>query len=135
MQWAALIAWIVTALGGLVLALHWARHGGLTQREGIRRARLAAHLVVAVVGLVVWIAYVGTDDALLAWIAVGLLVVVGLIGSSMLLISLRGRTTTIRTEAPAEGVLPLPLVILHGALAATTVVLATLAALGVGGSS
>ena len=133
MQWAALIAWIVTALGGLALALHWARHGGLIQREGIRTARLAAHLGVAIVGLVVWIAYITTDDALLAWIGVGLLVAVALLGVSMLLISLRGRTETVRTEAPAEGVLPLPLVILHGALATTTVVLATLAALGVGG--
>ena len=133
MQWAALIAWIVTALGGLALAVHWARHGGLTQQEGIRTPRLAAHLGVAVLGLVLWIAYIATEDALLAWAAVGLLLVVALIGISMLLISLRGRTNTVRTEAPAEGVLPLPLVILHGALAITTVVLATLAALGVGG--
>jgi hypothetical protein len=132
MQWAALVAWIVTALGGLVLALHWARHGGLAQREGLRTARLATHLGLAVLGLVLWIAYIGTDASVIAWLGVGLLLAVALVGVSMLLISLRGRTTTVRTEAPAEGVLPLPLVILHGALATTTLVLVTLAALGVG---
>jgi hypothetical protein len=132
MQWAALIAWIITALGGLALAFHWARHGGLTQQEGIRTPRLAAHLVTAVVGLGLWIAYLASNDTLLAWLAVGVLVVVALIGISMLLLSLRGQTNTIRTEAPAEGVLPLPLVVLHGALAMTTVTLALLAALEIG---
>jgi hypothetical protein len=132
MQWAALVAWIVTAFGGIMLALQWARHGGLAQEEGIRTSRLAAHLATAVLGLALWIAYVASDDTLFAWIAVGVLLAVALIGISMLLISLRGQTSTIRTEAPAEGVLPLPLVILHGALATTTVTLATLAALGIG---
>jgi len=132
MQWAALIAWIATALGGLVLAVHWARHGGLTQKEGIRTARLAAHLAVAVVGLVLWIVYIASDDAVFAWMAVGLLLTVALIGITMAAISLRGQTSTIRTETPAEGVFPLPVVILHGALATTTVLLATLTAVGVG---
>jgi hypothetical protein len=132
MQWAALIAWIITALGGLALAFHWARHGGLRQQEGIRTPRLATHLGTAVVGLGLWIAYLASNDTLLAWLAVGVLVVVALIGISMLLLSLRGQTNTIRTEAPAEGVLPLPLVVLHGALAMTTVTLALLAALEIG---
>ena len=132
MQWAALIAWIITALGGLALAFHWARHGGLRQQEGIRTPRLATHLVTAVVGLGLWIAYLASGDTVLAWLAVGVLVAVALIGISMLLLSLRGQTNTIRTEAPAEGVLPLPLVILHGALATTTVTLAILAALEIG---
>jgi hypothetical protein len=132
MQWAALIAWIITALGGLALAFHWARHGGLRQQEGIRTPRLATHLGTAVVGLGLWIAYLASGDTVLAWLAVGVLVVVALIGISMLLLSLRGQTNTIRTEAPAEGVLPLPLVVLHGALAMTTVTLALLAALEIG---
>jgi hypothetical protein len=45
-----------------------------------------------------------------------------------------GAPSTVQTTvvALAEGVLPLPLVILHGVLATTTVTLATLAALGIG---
>jgi hypothetical protein len=80
MQWAALIAWIITALGGLALAFHWARHGGLRQQEGIRTPRLATHLGTAVVGLGLWIAYLASGDTVLAWLAVGMLVAVALIG-------------------------------------------------------
>ena len=36
MQWAALVAWLITALGGLELSLQWARNGGPSQKEGIR---------------------------------------------------------------------------------------------------
>ena len=50
-QWAALVAWIATALGGLALFALWLRHGGLGQDEGIRATRLLPHLTIAVVGL------------------------------------------------------------------------------------
>lgn len=132
MQWAALVAWVATALGGLTLFLQWARHGGLGQREGIRAIRLLPHLALAAVGLCLWVAYIAADRRTLAWIAVGLLVVVALLGVSMLTVSLRGRTNIVRTEAPAEAIFPLPLVALHGALGATTLVLGALAAAGIG---
>jgi hypothetical protein len=132
MQWAALVAWVATALGGLTLFLQWARHGGLGQREGIRAIRLVPHLALAAVGLCLWVAYIAADRRTLAWIAVGLLVVVALLGVSMLTVSLRGRTNIVRTEAPAEAIFPLPLVALHGALGATTLVLGALAAAGIG---
>jgi hypothetical protein len=50
----------------------------------------------------------------------------------MLLISLRGTTDQVRTETPAEGMFPLPLVAGHGILAATTLTLTLLAASGIG---
>jgi hypothetical protein len=129
--WAALIAWVITALGGLVLFLQWVRHGGLGQKEGIRTRRLLAHLALAVVGLGFWVGYLANDNRTLAWMAVGILVTVALLGISMFVISLRGRTTTLRTETPAEGMFPFPLVVLHGALATTTLFLSTLAAIGI----
>lgn len=131
MQWAALIAWVITALGGLILFLQWVHHRGFGQKEGIRTGRLLAHLALAIVGLGFWVGYLANDNRTLAWIAVGILITVALLGISMLVISLRGRTTTLRTETPAEGMFPFPLVVLHGALATTTLVLSTLAAIGV----
>jgi hypothetical protein len=132
MQWAALIAWIVTALGGSVLFLAWLRSGGLHQNEGIRAPRLLSHISLAVTGLIVWAAYLASDNGTLAWVAVAILVAVALLGFSMLLIWVRGRTTTIRTETPAEGSFPLPVVALHGLLGATTLILSALAAAGIG---
>jgi hypothetical protein len=130
MQWAALVAWAITALGGLVLLLQWFRHGGLSQQEGIRARRLLPHLGLAIVGLAFWVGYVANENRTLAWIAVGILVAVALLGISMLVISLRGRTTNLRTATPAEGMFPFPLVVLHGALATTTLLLSALAAAG-----
>jgi hypothetical protein len=127
-QWAALAAWVTTALGGLVLFLQWARHGGFSQKEGIRARRLLPHLALAVVGLALWVGFLANDNRTLAWIAVGILAAVALLGISMLVISLRGRTTTVRTEPPAEGMFPFPLVVLHGALGTTTLLLSALAA-------
>jgi hypothetical protein len=113
------------------LFLQWARHGGFSQKEGIRARRLLPHVALAVVGLAVWVAYLANDKGTLAWIAVGILVAVALLGLSMLVISLRGRTTTMRTETPAEGMFPFLLVVLHGALGTTTLLLSALAATGI----
>jgi hypothetical protein len=134
MEWAALVAWIFTAAGGSLLFVQWWRHGGPSQQEGIRSIRLAAHAGTAVVGLILWIAFVASDTRALAWLAVALLVLVALVGFSMLLISSRGRTRHVRTETPAEGMFPLPLVAGHGILAVTTLTLTLLAAAGIGTS-
>jgi hypothetical protein len=132
MQWAALIAWLLTALGGLTLFLQWIRHGGRTQTEGIRLPRLLTHMTIAVAGFLAWIIYLVTDETWLAWTAVGLLLAVASLGVWMLMTSTRGRTSFNRTATPAEGMFPLPLVALHGVLAATTTALAILAAAGIG---
>ena len=132
MQWAALVVWILTAGGGLVLATQWLRGDGLHQAAGIRAARLASHVVLAVIGLALWIAYVATEEEVLAWIAVALLVAVAVVGFSMFAIWLRGHSSRGEpTEMPAETAFPLPLVLGHGALGVTTLALSFLAALGV----
>jgi hypothetical protein len=132
MQWAAFVAWLVTALGGLVLFMQWGKGGGLKQKEGIRPARLLSHMALAVTGLALWIAYIATDERGIAWIAVALLVAVAILGLSMLVISLSGRTTVVRTETPAEAMFPIPIVIAHGALGLTTLLLSILSAVGIG---
>jgi hypothetical protein len=77
MEWAALIAWVVTAAGGFVLLAIWLSRGGMQQgREGGSRIRpplILGHFLLAATGLVIWIIYVATDSDALAWIALVIL--------------------------------------------------------------
>jgi hypothetical protein len=140
MEWAALISWILTAGGGFLLLGLWLRHGGMRQREPggqIRPPLILSHFALAAIGLVLWIVYVaGAGDAL-AWIAFALLVAVALLGWTMFAVWWRRRqagapaTSTATEGEPAEQRFPVPVVVLHGVLAVTTVLLVLLAAVGV----
>jgi manganese efflux pump family protein len=141
MEWAALIAWLLTAAGGFVLLLVWVSRGGMRQSEPGSRIRpplILSHFLLAATGLVLWIVYVATDNDALAWIAFAILVVVALLGWTMFAIWYRrrqGREAVADGAAqsrPAEQHFPVPVVALHGVLAVTTVVLVLLAAAGVG---
>jgi hypothetical protein len=146
MEWVALIAWLLTAGGGFVLFAIWLSRGGLRQREEgrIRPALLLGHAALAATGLVLWIVYVATDSDALAWISFVLLLVVAGLGFTMFAIWQRQRqarqvvtqaaTATSGPAVPAEQHFPVAIVGLHGAAAATTIVLVLLAALGVGTS-
>ena len=146
MEWVALIAWLLTAGGGFVLFAIWLSRGGLRQREEgrIKPVLLLGHAALAATGLVLWIVYVATDSDALAWISFVLLLVVAGLGFTMFAIWQRQRQTTqVVTQAatatsgpavPAEQHFPVAIVGLHGAAAATTIVLVLLAALGVGTS-
>ena len=130
MRWAALVAWVLTAGGGSVLLAAWLRLGGLGQREGIRAGRLLTHASVAAGGLLLWIAFLVSDAAALAWAAVAMLLVVAAIGVLMFAGWWRGRTLALHTAVPADASFPLPIVIVHGLLGLTTLCLAVLAAAG-----
>lgn len=132
MDWAALITWVITAGGGFVLLAIWLKNGGMRQRESgrIRPAIILGHFALAAGGLVLWIVYLAVDKSVLAWIAFAVLVVVALIGFTMFGIWLSQRQR--REVAAAEQRFPVPVVGLHGLLAATTLVLVFLAAIGVG---
>jgi hypothetical protein len=142
MKWAALIAWVVTAGGGFVLLSIWLARGGMQQRESrrIRSPLILSHFLLAATGLVLWIIYLASDSDALAWIAFVLLLVVALLGFTMLAIWIRqrqGRASAVETAAAgqsAEQHFPVPVVVLHGLLAATTLVLVFLTAVGVGES-
>jgi hypothetical protein len=145
-EWAALIAWIVTAGGGFLMLAIWLMRGGMRQREPgrIRPPLILAHFALAATGLVLWIVYLASDTDALAWIAFALLVVVAALGFTMFAIWTRQRQAragpagaTTATDAPAEPAeqrFPVPVVALHGLGAATTLVLVLLASLGVGTS-
>lgn len=132
MDVAALITWVLTAGGGFLLLVLWLRNGGMRQHESgrIRPAIVLTHFALAAVGLVLWIVYVANDSSTLAWVAFVLLAVVAVIGFAMLGIWLSQRQR--REVAAAEQRFPVPVVGLHGLLAATTLVLAFLAAAGIG---
>jgi hypothetical protein len=155
MEIAALVAWVVTALGGFVLLARWIAGGGLRQQQS-RATRFPAplvfgHFLLAAAGLIVWIIYLAADKDGLAWTAFVLLIVVALLGFALFARWLpeyragsgatgtRAAAGTTATGAPAAGEsapaerhLPVPVVVAHGLLGATTLVLVLLAALEVG---
>lgn len=126
---AALILWLVTALGGFVLLARWVSRGGPRSGSGTRLVPglVFGHLALAVVGLLVWIGYLLAENDALAWVAFVILLPVALLGFLMFARWIPAR----RTDSPESG-LPVPVVLGHGVLAATTLVLVLLAALGVG---
>ncbi|MFE7957349.1 hypothetical protein [Streptomyces sp. NPDC057413] len=139
MDIAALVAWIVTALGGFVLLARWIARGGLRPAQQAAPTRLPApvvfgHFLLAAAGLVMWIVYLAADKGALAWTSFGLLVAVALLGFTLFGRWLPVHQGTAGETAPPERHLPVPVVAAHGVLGATTLVLVLLAALGVGGS-
>jgi hypothetical protein len=150
MEWAALIAWVVTALGGFGLLSIWLRNGGpaAARQAGarIRPPMIFSHLGLAATGLVLWSIYVASDSEGLAWAAVIVLAPVAILGFAMLAIWIQrrqaasapsaatGAAVPASDDTPPEQHFPVPLVVGHGLLAVTTLTLAILAAAGVGGS-
>jgi hypothetical protein len=123
---AALITWLVTALGGFTMLGIWVSKGGHRPGSGSRLAPglVFSHFALAALGLVLWIVYLVVHSAAVAWIAFVLLLPVALIGFTML-----ARWIPARRAGTAESRFPVPIVIGHGLFAATTLVLVLLAAL------
>ncbi|MFL4477869.1 hypothetical protein ACIPUB_06230 [Paeniglutamicibacter sp. ORCA_105] len=131
---AALLCWLVTAVMGLTMFGLWLRNGGLRAARGdasfptrLVPPLIFGHLFLAVAGLVVWIIYIVNKEVLLAWTALGLLVLVAVLGEMMFL-----RWKNGRTEGTPESRFPLAIIYGHGLFALATVVLVLLTALGIG---
>jgi hypothetical protein len=142
MDVAALVTWILTAAGGFVMLAIWVQNRsrvrvGAGGAADVAPSRLPApavfgHFLLAAAGLVLWILYLANDTEGLAWTAFVLLLVVALGGFFMLArwLSGGGHRHAVDPEGQApENKFPVPVVLLHGALAATTLVLVLLAAL------
>jgi hypothetical protein len=141
---AALVAWVLTALGGFVMLAKWISSGGLHPQPD-RTTHFPAglvfgHLGLAAAGLVLWIAYLLLDNDQLAWTAFAVLLPVAGLGIGMFARWSAGRrraavgvtrsaAATTGGALPAEQALPIPVVAAHGVLAVATVVLVLLAAL------
>ena len=108
MSVAALFAWLVTAgSGGYVLG-SWISHGGsLRHRAGSTSTGspptvIFGHFGLALSGLVIWVAYLITGWAALAWAAVGVLLPVAGLGMATLAIGLPGyRASAVTGQNPS----------------------------------
>jgi hypothetical protein len=146
----SLSAWIATAGVGLSLLGIFLGRGGAhqpRQARGRLRPRLVfSHIGVAVVGLCVWVAYLITKDKTLAWLALSLLCLVAILGATEYYVWQKRRLGRIKAtaaswdlpsstlgagEIPPEQHFPVSVVLLHGVFAVITLVLVTLATLGV----
>ena len=142
MEWAALIAWVITALFGFTMLAIWLKNGGMQQSGAVGGKippwLILTHFLLAAGGLVVWIVYVASDKDALAWVAFVVLAAVALLGWTMFFGWARQRRGVEPAPAGAvvtpgaEGRFPIPVVALHGLAAVTTVVLVFLTAIGVG---
>ncbi|GLW25235.1 hypothetical protein Mame01_52770 [Microbispora amethystogenes] len=138
---AALVTWLLTAVGGFVMLGVWIARGG-RRTSRFSPGLIFGHFALAAAGLVVWIVYLFAGIDALAWVALVLLVPVALLGFAMFarwIPAYRSRTAVAGgpgatgTAGPAERHFPVVIVAGHGLLAVVTVVLVLLTALGMSG--
>jgi|SRR5262252_2165716 len=142
---AALISWFVTAFVGLYLVAVWLIENDVSQ-QGTVRSRLPGpvilgHVLLALSGLVTWVVHLLFGSASWGWAAVGILGGIAVLGLTMFTRWIPVHAAFVAAEStrgmsaefdfPAERAFPLTVVIIHGVLAVTTVILVLLAMLGV----
>jgi hypothetical protein len=141
MSVAALFTWIATISAGLILIIIWIiEYDHDFQSATATRLPvpvISAHAVLGLFGIEVWIGYLLTDSDWLAWATLAVLATVASLGLTMAVRWIRvyrtfshpGPSLT-RRPAPPERSFPLPVVIIHGVLAVTTVVLVLVTTIG-----
>jgi hypothetical protein len=145
MALAALISWLVTVFVGLYLLVVWLIENDVTNLGTASRLPgpvIFGHVLLALTGLGVWVAHLITDSAATGWAALGILGAIGILGLTMFTRWIPVHIARVAAEAkagrsaefdfPAERAFPLPVVIGHGLLASTTVILVLLAMLNLG---
>jgi manganese efflux pump family protein len=152
LRWAALAVWIATASAGAYLLWGWLTHVGPGRRadraSGVPPVVIFGHFGLALSGLGLWIAFVASGQAVLAWIAASLLLPIAGLGLATLVTALPepalpvqpakagleagggGLATRIAASATPRVRLPVTVIALHGALATATMLLVLLAAIG-----
>jgi hypothetical protein len=116
------------------------RGGGLRRGRGRGRGRpgrgrtagsatgfIVGHFGLALTGLLLWIAFVVTGLAALAWIAVVLVVIIASLGMAVLAAALPEPSRD--TAAAGQQRVPVTVIAIHGMLATLTILLVVLAAL------
>ena len=147
----ALFAWLATSGLGLVMLTTWLARIGSAEQEGIGRLPnsrpppyiptplVVSHLLLATGGLIVWGFYLAVDADALKWLALGALLPVELMGTSMFIRWIGSRRLRWAARGgraqpgPPESLIPVAIVFGHGVGGAVTLSLVTLATLGVGG--
>jgi len=141
---AALICWFITALAGLYLVAVWLIENDVSE-QGTVASRLPgpvilAHVLLALTGLVVWVIHLLSGSTAWGWAAVGILAGIATLGLTMFTRWIPVHAAFVAAEStrgisadfdfPAERAFPLTVVVGHGVLAVTTVILVLLAMLG-----
>lgn len=139
---AALISWLLTAVGGFYMLGTWIAKGGTRAPRTTKfpPALIFGHFALAAIGLVLWIIFVFADNKGLAWTAFIVMIPVALLGFTMFfrwLPTYRARAastaggpgTTAASEQAPEKHFPVAVVAGHGLFAVVTVVLVLLATL------
>lgn len=129
---AALLAWVCTAAAGAYLIAGWL--SGVMRRRRLRSAGLVpvtvfGHFGLAVAGLGIWLAFLITGAPVLAWVGVGLIVVIAGLGMGALSAALPEPS---RGAVPTKTRPPVTVIAIHGMLATATILLVLLAAIGAG---
>jgi hypothetical protein len=119
----ALITWLSTAGGGLYLLAVWLieydREFQTSAKTRLPIPVISGHVLLALAGLVLWAAYLFSDDRTLAWAALADLGAVAALGLTMAWrwlrvyrapqVQPRGRPASVGTiAAPGIGILPRP---------------------------
>ena len=146
MRVVALFTWIATIAAGLVLFVIWIIEYD-PEFQSAARTRLpvpviSLHAFLGLAGLMVWVSYLLLDRQRLAWATLcvlGAVAVLGLVMAARWLTVYRGvaapgPSLTRSAIVPPERNFPLPVVLIHGVLAVTTLVLVLFTALGIGPS-
>jgi hypothetical protein len=144
MSVAALFTWMVTILAGLILLVIWIieydREFQTAAATRLPVPVISAHVLLGMGGLMLWISYLVLNEERLAWATVAALGAVAVLGLIMAARWLRvyravanpGPSLTRTTIVPPERNFPLPVVLGHGILAVTTLVLVLFTVLGPG---
>lgn len=132
MSIAALITWLVAAVGGFYLLITWVSKGGL--RGGTTRfpaGLVFGHFLLAAAGLVVWLIFLISDEHALSWVALVVIAVTALAGFGLFARWLGGRSDApvAGTDVAAERHFPVAAVLGHGLIGAATLVLVLLVAI------
>lgn len=143
MSVAALFTWMFTILAGLVLLVIWIiEYDRDFQSAAATRLPvpvISAHALLGMGGLVLWVSYLLLGQERLAWATAAILGAVALLGLLMATRWIRvyrafvdpGPSLTRTATVPPERNFPLPVVVAHGLLAVTTLVLVLFTAFGV----
>lgn len=150
---AALITWVLAALGGASMLGIWIQRGGprTPRTSKFPPGLIFGHFALAAIGLVIWIIYLITDTESLKWVAFIVLLPVAALGFTMLArwIPTYRSTRLVATDpaggraaglsatgdggagavVPAEKHFPVAFVAGHGVSAVATLVLVLLTAL------
>jgi hypothetical protein len=132
---AALVTWIITVLGGLILLIIWLmeydREFQTSATTRLPVPVISAHALLGVGGLMLWVVYLISDDDQLGWVTLADLGVVAALG---LVMAVRWISVYRRYEAPGKAAardiavpperhFPVPVILLHGTFAVITLAL------------